>query len=88
MCYEEVQQNIIFKIYKSCDADYSQSIEDGAICALNTHGVYEAKGEAYEALKANAYNVADCLGRADDLSYVAFSIHGDFLDCGTFKAGY
>jgi hypothetical protein len=88
MCYEEIQMPIEFILYKSCDADYSQSVEDGALCALNTHGIYEAKGEAYEALKANAHNVADCLGRADDLSYVAFDAYGNFLDCGTFKAGY
>lgn len=86
--YEEIPQQIEFILYKSCDADYTQSIEDGALCTLNTHGVYEAKGEAYEALKANAYEVANCLGRDDDLSYVAFDAYGNFLDCGAFRVGF
>lgn len=88
LCYEEIPQQIEFILYKSCDADYSQSVEDGALCSLNTHGIYEAKGEAYAALKANAYEVANCLGRDDDLSYVAFDAYGNFLDCGDFAAGY
>jgi len=88
MCYEEIPQPIEFILYKSCDADYTQSVKDGALCALDTRGIYEASGDAYKALKANAYNVADCLGRADDLSYVAFDAYGNFLDCGDFAVGY
>lgn len=85
LCYEELPQKIEFILYKSCDADYTQSVKDGALCALDTRGIFEASGDAYEALKANARNVADCLGRADDLSYVAFDAYGNFLDCGTFN---
>ena len=87
LCYEEVPQEIIFKIYKSCDADYTQSIEDGAVYALNTAGVFEAKGNAYAALKTNAYQMADCLGRVEDMSYVVFDAYGLELACGNFEGG-
>lgn len=82
MGYHLIPQPIRVELYKSCDADYTQSVEDGAITVLDTADVFTIHSTAYDALLENARMVADSLGRADDLSYVTFDVCGNFLDCG------
>lgn len=82
MSYELIKQPLRVELYKACDADYTESVEDGAITVLDTSGVYDIDGPEYRALLTNARRVADSVGRADDLSYVAFDVCGNFLDCG------